>query len=110
MSRETIVKYASILDDWDDAAEDCGLVHELLEGMTLERGRIVIAARQEDHERLSVNRDWLEEPVYKTLYAVEKLDAGLISKVCVDTPHSILVSLGSRLGTHDVFNSLRTPR
>lgn len=80
--RENIVKYASVLDDWDDPVAESQLVHQLLDNMTLENGRVVVAARQEDHEQLKANRQWLEEPVYKTLYAVEKFDADLIYKVC----------------------------
>ena len=79
--RETIVKYASVIDDWEDPVAESQLVHRLLDCMTLENGRVVVGARQEDHDQIKADREWLEEPVYRTFYTVEKLHAALVDKV-----------------------------
>ena len=79
--RENFVKYITLVDDWDNTVEANEILHALLNGMTLENGRIIISAKREDHERLRGTLQWTTEPIFGTLYTVEPLDAELVHEV-----------------------------
>ncbi|THG99965.1 hypothetical protein EW026_g2491 [Hermanssonia centrifuga] len=66
---------------WDESSEQTEgerEVREVLEGLQVRKGRAVLMAKKEEHERLRGKLDWQQEPVYGTPYLVEKFDEDLI--------------------------------
>lgn len=68
--------------EWDD--EGCEKkVREILDIMTLDKGRVFLIAKADEHAKVSPNDNdkWEEEPWYGTKYKVEKFSQDFIEKV-----------------------------
>jgi hypothetical protein len=71
--------------EWDDDAPE-GLgekeVRDILEGLTVDKGRVVLMARGDELQKLSHSpMQWETEPWYGTKYRVEKFDEAFMKEV-----------------------------
>lgn len=59
-------------------------VREVLGGLTVDKGRVVLMAKGEEHAKISGKEVvWEKEPWYGTAYRVERLDKDFVEKVSV---------------------------
>ena len=56
-------------------------VRDLLNSLTIERGRAVLMAKKEEYERVRPNLEWAHEPIYGTAYHVERFDPKFVAQV-----------------------------
>ena len=56
-------------------------VREILDGLRIERGRVLLMAKKEEHERVAGAIDWQEEPIYGTQYRVQRFESEFVTKV-----------------------------
>ena len=82
--REVLLTAPSLVWEWPKGSEGLNLVKEMLNTLSIDRGRVVLMAKADEHARLTPGGkvDWSQEPIYGTDYKVEKLDEELIKEVC----------------------------
>ena len=78
--RDQILSGPQLVEEWDDKDGERE-VREILNGLRIERGRVLLMAKKEEHERIQGSADWKEEPIYGTPYCVQRFDADFVSKV-----------------------------
>ncbi|KAF7969517.1 hypothetical protein HWV62_27003 [Athelia sp. TMB] len=80
--REVLLTAPSLVWEWPKGNEGLNLVKEMLNTLSIDRGRVVLMAKADEHARLTPGGkvDWSKEPIYGTDYKVEKLDAELIKE------------------------------
>ena len=79
--RELVLKAPQLVWEWDTAHIETGLgeVKKTLDSLTVDKGRTVLMARAEEHKKISVgDARWAKEPVYGTVFKVDKLDEEFI--------------------------------
>ncbi len=89
--RDLLLSAPQLAQPWDESSEQTEgerEVREVLEGLQVRKGRAVLMAKKEEHERLRGKLDWQQEPVYGTPYLVEKFDEDLIVEVRHDSRES----------------------
>ncbi|KAG0697015.1 Metalloenzyme, LuxS/M16 peptidase-like protein [Suillus ampliporus] len=76
---ESILSEVAVPCDWnsEDGERE---VHEILEGMRVTKGRAVLMAKKEEHERISKNEHWEQEKWYGTGYRVERWDPSFVEQ------------------------------
>ncbi|KAH6918433.1 insulin-degrading enzyme [Coprinopsis sp. MPI-PUGE-AT-0042] len=65
---ELYIAGPSLTWDWEDAAAEERKLREYLEAFRLTEGRVILMAKQEEHEKVSPGIEWSHEPWYGTLY------------------------------------------
>ncbi|KAH9950182.1 insulin-degrading enzyme [Amylocystis lapponica] len=88
---ERILSAPQLVEEWDEhdpANSGEHEVHETLEGLRVGKGRVVLMAKVDEHERVRGNvAEWETEPWYGTSYRVEKLDADFLAQA--ESPNDI---------------------
>lgn len=79
--RDQILSGPQLVEEWDQNGEP--EIRKILEGLRIERGRVLLMARKEEHERVRGPAEWNNEPIYGTPYHVERFDKEFVSKVSV---------------------------
>ncbi|KAG2157510.1 Metalloenzyme, LuxS/M16 peptidase-like protein [Suillus clintonianus] len=76
---ESILSEVAVPSDWnsEDGERE---VREILEGMRVTKGRAVLMAKKEEHERISKNEHWEHEKWYGTGYRVERWDPSFVEQ------------------------------
>ena len=76
---ELVLREVAVPSEWDseDAERE---VRDLLEGMRVTKGRVVLMAKKEEHERISQNDQWEHEAWYGTGYRVERWDPSFVEQ------------------------------
>ncbi|CAL1705686.1 unnamed protein product [Somion occarium] len=83
--RDAIISAPRVVEDWD-SKNPLGPgggereVRETLEGLNVEKGRTVLMAKKEEHERIAGVKDWQTEPWYGTGFAVERYDEEFVKQ------------------------------
>ena len=78
---ELYIAAPSLTWDWDDPTSEERKLREYLEAFRLTEGRVVLMAKQEEHEKISAGIQWSQEPWYGTLYNVQRWDPDFIKQV-----------------------------
>jgi insulysin len=73
---ELIISGPQVVREWD-CEDGEKQVREILEGLTVKRGRAVLMARGEEHEKVSKG-EWMKEKWYGTEYRVVQFDEQFI--------------------------------
>lgn len=73
-SRDAILTGPELLWDWDEQ-----LVRGMLDGMTVDRGRVVLMAKV--HEGIDQLENWAKEPCYGTDYRVQRIEEAYATEV-----------------------------
>ena len=82
--RDRILDAPQVVETWDEsdsAAVGEQEVRDLLNSLTIERGRAVLMAKKEEYERVRPNLEWAHEPIYGTAYHVERFDPKFVAQV-----------------------------
>ncbi|EGN95669.1 hypothetical protein SERLA73DRAFT_113347 [Serpula lacrymans var. lacrymans S7.3] len=70
---ELTVSAPQLTWEWDQGGNGEKEVNDILNGLTIDQGRVVLMARKEDHERIGQkDATWKTEPWYGTPYRVER--------------------------------------
>lgn len=91
VERDMILTAPQLVWEWEDSGEGEKEVREMLNTLTIERGRAVIMARSGEMDEVFADRTdvkWEHEPWYGTGYLVEKFDEKLVAQV--STLHSFI--------------------
>ena len=80
---ELFIAAPQLRQPWDSDGEDEKVMRRMLDGLTVHKGRVVLMARGEEHERVDGAKDWKKEPVYGTEYSVMRMDDAFIKEVSV---------------------------
>jgi len=81
--RELVLSAPQLVWEWDEQDPMHGgerEMREVLESLRVDRGRTVLMAKTEEHERVRGTSPWETEPWYGTLYRVEKFDEDFIAQ------------------------------
>lgn len=78
---ELYIAGPSLTWDWEDAAAEERKLREYLEAFRLTEGRVILMAKQEEHEKISPGIEWSHEPWYGTPYNVNRWDPDFIQEV-----------------------------
>lgn len=78
--RDQILSGTQLVEEWDDKDGERD-VRDILAGLRVENGRVLLMAKKDEHERVGGSADWSEEPVYGTPYRVQRFNADFISEV-----------------------------
>jgi insulysin len=78
---ELYIAGPSLTWDWEDAAAEESKLREYLEAFRLTEGRVILMAKQEEHEKISPGIEWSHEPWYGTLYNVNRWDPDFVQEV-----------------------------
>ncbi|KAH9950188.1 insulin-degrading enzyme [Amylocystis lapponica] len=88
---ERILSAPQLVEEWDEhdlANSGEREVREALEGLRVGKGRAVLMAKADEHERVRGKvAEWETEPWYGTPYRVEKLDADFLAQA--ESPNDI---------------------
>lgn len=82
--RDRILDAPQIVEAWsqsDSVSVEEQEVRNLLDSLTIERGRAVLMAKKEEYERVRPDLKWDKEPIYGTPYHVERFDSKFIAEV-----------------------------
>lgn len=82
LPRDQLLSGPQLVEEWDEHGEQ--EVREILESLRVDRGRALLMAKKEEHERVRGAAEWDHEPIYGTPYRVERLDQEFIAKVSAD--------------------------
>ncbi|EAU88742.1 insulin-degrading enzyme [Coprinopsis cinerea okayama7 len=77
---ERLISATQLTWDWDDNGADERKVREYLETFRLSEGRVVLMAKQEDHEKITPGIEWSKEPWYGTSYNVKEWESDFIEQ------------------------------
>ncbi|TFY62947.1 hypothetical protein EVJ58_g3532 [Rhodofomes roseus] len=83
VSRELVLSAPQLVWEWDETDPvngGEGEMRQVLDSLTVDRGRVVLMAQKDVHERVRGASEWESEPWYGTEYRVEKLDEGFMAE------------------------------
>lgn len=72
--KESVISSPQLVEEWGNDPLPVQKVKEYLESFRIERGRVVLMAKAEEHVKLEPDKSWLKEPWYGTEYRVERFD------------------------------------
>ena len=81
--RELVLSAPQLAWEWDETDPINGgeaEMRQVLDSLTVDRGRVVLMAQKDVHERVRGASEWQSEPWYGTQYRVEKLDEDFIAR------------------------------
>ncbi|GJE87118.1 insulin-degrading enzyme [Phanerochaete sordida] len=78
LPRDQILSGPQLVEEWDQNGEQ--EVREILDSLRIERGRALLMAKKEEHERVQGPIEWTQEPIYSTPYRVERFSREFIAK------------------------------
>jgi insulysin len=81
---ELTIAGPQLIWDWDGEGEGGREMREMLEGLRIGKGRVVLMGRGEELEKLPGGGEWSKEPWYGTEYRVEKFDDAFIAEASGD--------------------------
>ncbi|PCH37702.1 hypothetical protein WOLCODRAFT_135782 [Wolfiporia cocos MD-104 SS10] len=88
--RELVLSAPQLVWEWDEQDPINGgerEMREVLDSLRVDRGRAVLMAKAEEHERVRGKSAWEQEPWYGTHYRVEKFDADFVEQA--EAPNDI---------------------
>lgn len=75
--RDRILSGPQMMEPWDEADPVNGgerEAREIINSLTVDRGRALLMAKKEEFGRVRPNLSWQHEPIYGTPYHVERFD------------------------------------
>lgn len=78
LPRDQILSGPQLVEEWDQNGER--EVREILDRLRINRGRALLMAKKEEHERVKGPVEWEHEPIYGTAYRVERFNEEFIQK------------------------------
>ena len=81
--RDRILSAPQLMEAWDESDPINGgerEVREMIDSLTIDRGRAVLMAKKEEFDRVRPGLAWKQEPIYGTGYYVERFDKEFAAK------------------------------
>ena len=91
--RENLLTGPKLTWEWKDEADRQqgeARIRQYLESFRIDESRVVLMAKQADHEKVHSGLQWEKEPWYGTEYAVQRFDDDMCRQV---NEHILLASM-----------------
>jgi insulysin len=88
MPNEYLLSGPQLIEEWDNEGKAEADMHRMLNSLRADKGRAVLMAKVEKHDRVRGPQEWETEPVYGTQYRVERFDDILLTEA--ELPNDIV--------------------